>query len=407
MKAKQFLYQTLLGLLAVAPFTACEDAENEPIDNLVYFSEAATDKTKSLTLTDASTTTTLTVRMARAAAQDVQVSLAIDAAKLEAYNKKNETAYKCIESQYVTFDKVVTIKAGSVISDPIMVTVQSFETAGAEYAVPLSLTSSTAVELTESSSSFIVLLVKPIIQYVPKFSYGNGIDVPGEWGVEYPNFTFEWWSRVTGKSNPDNGYSVNNQALVWAGDPSSNSFYPRFGDLVYVSGGKYVYNFLQVKAMGSQFDTGDPSTGNGLEAGKWYHFAYTYDASTGTSLLYKNGVQVASLSTEKGKALRLDCFQLLCSESSYWKDYIEMCQVRAWKSTRTSNQIKKGMYSEVEYTHPDLIFYLPMNEGPTADGSNPVLKDVSGNGHDCTIGSLGGYGNPSLVPTWDTYTFAQ
>lgn len=408
MNAKNIVKTLLLGSLIAMPFTACEDAENDTIDNLVYFTDAATDKSKSLTLIDEVTSTTLTVRMARVAQQDVKVTLSLDASKLDAYNKRNETNYKCVDAQYVTFDKEATIKAGQVLSDPITVTVQSFETNGAEFAVPLSLTSSTAVELAETSSSFLVLIVKPITQYVPKFSYGNGIAIPGEWGMDLNNFTFEWWSRVTGKYNPDNGYSVNNQAIVWAGDPSVNSFYPRFGDLVYSSGGRYVYNFLQVKAMGGQFDTGDPTNGNGLESGKWYHFAYTYDAASGTSLLYKNGVQVASLTTEKGKKLHLDCFELNCSSSAYFNDYIEMCQVRAWKSTRTANQIKKGMYSEVEYTHPDLIFYLPMNEGPQEDGSNPTLKDVSGNGHDCEFGSLGGgNGNPSKVPTWEVYTFAQ
>ena len=49
--------------------------------------------------------------------------------------------------------------------------------------------------------------------------------------------------------------------------------------------------------MGSQFDTGDPTKGKGLEAQKWYHFAVSYDAASGTTLLYQNGTVVASLSS--------------------------------------------------------------------------------------------------------------
>ena len=406
MKTRTFIKKALLALLVASPFTACEDAKNAIIDNLVYINEAATDKSKSLTLVDETTSTTLSVRMAQAAQTDVKVKLVLAPEKLEAYNKKNDAAYKCIDAQYVTFDSEATIKAGQVISDPINVTVTRFDTQGADYAVPLAIQSATGAELAESSSSFIVLIVKPITQYAPMFWYGMGMKVNGDWGIDLNNCTFEWWSRVTGYYGEDQGYSVNNQAIVWAGDPSTNSFYPRFGDVVYTNeNGKYVYNFLQVKAMGSQFDTGDPSKGEGLESGKWYHFAYTYDASTGTSLLYKNGTQVAAMTTEKGKKLRIDCFELLCSDWDYWWDNIEMCQVRLWKSTRSAGQIKKGMYSEVEYAHPDLIFYLPMNEGPQEDGTNPVLKDVSGNGHDAVIGSLG-KGDPSIAP-WEIYTFAQ
>ena len=67
MKTKTFIKNALLALLVASPFAACEDAKNDVIDNLVYINEAATDKSKSLTLVDETTATTLTVRMAQAA----------------------------------------------------------------------------------------------------------------------------------------------------------------------------------------------------------------------------------------------------------------------------------------------------------------------------------------------------
>ena len=81
-----------------------------------------------------------------------------------------------------------------------------------------------------------------------------------------------------------------------------------------------------------------------------------------------------------------------------------MCQVRLWKTTRSAAQIQKNMKSEVEYSSPDLIMYLPMSEGPGAT----MLKDVTGNGHDCHIGSLvdaGGYGVGTEAVTWTEYAF--
>ena len=198
------------------------------------------------------------------------------------------------------------------------------------------------------------------------------------------------------------GFSVNNQAIINSGG-GGIELYIRFGDLVYSSGGRYVYNFLQVKTMGSQFDTGDPTSGNGLEADVWYHFAVTYDAATGTSLLYKNGTQIASLVSSVGTPMVIDRLQMISSGSAYFKDECEMCQVRLWKVTRSANQIRKGMYSEVEYTNPDLILYIPMNDGEGAT----TLRDVTGNGHDVKIGNLESSGGNSSDVTWETYTFAQ
>ena len=61
------------------------------------------------------------------------------------------------------------------------------------------------------------------------------------------------------------------------------------------------------------------------------------------------------------------------------------------------------MYSEVEYTNPDLILYIPMNDGEGAT----TLRDVTGNGHDVKIGNLESSGGNSSDVTWETYTFAQ
>ena len=194
-------------------------------------------------------------------------------------------------------------------------------------------------------------------------------------------------------------FATNNQAIFNSG--GSTELYIRFGDLVYSSGGRYVYNFLQIKTMGSQFDTGDPTAGNGLEANEWYHFAITYDAATGTSLLYKNGTQIASLVSATGQPMIIDKLQML--SSAEFRDACEMCQVRLWKVTRSANQIKKGMYSEVEYTNQDLILYLPMNDGEGAT----TLHDVTGNGHDVEIGNLKPSSPNHADVTWETYTFAQ
>lgn len=395
---RRFLYKImLLGIIAVMQ-VACENAQNEAIDNLVYINEASTAKTKDITMQDGTTRTSITVRLAKAATKDIQAELFLDESLLEKYNKKNETNYKMTQAEYVTFPKTVTIKAGDISAEPVDIDVKDFETEGAQFAIPIGIKSvDGGIDKAESSSEFLLVLVKPLKQLVPAFRWYNGMQSApeGDWGMSLTNYTLEWWCKMS-------AFSVNNQAVFNSGSGESE-LYIRFGDLVYADGGRYLYNFLQIKTMGSQFDSGDPTAGKGLEAGKWYHFALTYDAASGTSLLYINGTQAAQLGTSAGKPMVINKLQFVSSGSQYFRDTCEMCQVRLWKTTRTANQIKKSMYSEVEYTNPDLILYYPMNEGVGVT----TLHDVTGNGHDVEIGNL----NPTIDGhsnvTWESYLFAQ
>ncbi|WP_294554951.1 DUF1735 and LamG domain-containing protein [uncultured Bacteroides sp.] len=392
MNRKTLLKLMLLGIL---PFVqiACENAENAAIGNLIYINEASIAKTKEVTMQDEITRTSVTVRLAKAMGQDVTAELFLDEAALDAYNKKNETSYKLPEAKYVSFPEKITIAAGSVSADPVNIDIKSFETEGAQYAVPISIKEADGIAKAEGSSNFMVVLVKPLKQSVPKFHPYNAMQAApeGSWGMSLPNYTLEWWSKMS-------AFSINNQAIFNSG--GSTELYIRFGDKIYASGGRYVYNFLQIKTMGAQFDTGDPTAGNGLEANEWYHFAITYDADTGTSLMYKNGTQIASLVSATGQPMIIDKLQML--SSSEFSDACEICQVRLWKVTRSANQIKKGMYSEVEYTNKDLILYLPMNDGEGAT----TLRDVTGNGHDMEIGNLKPSSPNHADVTWETYTFA-
>ena len=403
MKRKSLLKISALALLAFTQF-ACENAKEDAIDNLVYINEASTGKTKEMTMQEGTTRTSLTIRLAKAVEQDVKAHLFMNEALLSAYNKKNETNYKLPAKENISFPEEAIIKAGNVSADPIDIDVKDFDTEGAQYAIPLAISSvEGGIDKAEASSGFILVLVKPLRQLVPKFTWYNGMKAaPTEedWNLSLSNYTLEWWSKVTSK-NGNGGYTTNNQAVINSGSGSSE-LYIRFGDLIYASGGRYMNNFMQVKTMGSQFDTGDPTQGHGLEAMKWYHFALTYDASTGTTILYQNGTQVGTLTTSAGKPMIINQFQMISSGQQYFPDFCELCQVRLWNVTRTANQIKKGMYAEVEHTDKNLILYLPMNEG-----TGNILHDVTGNGHDVEIGSMYPSNSNRHNVTWDTYLFAQ
>jgi hypothetical protein len=386
-----------LGLLAVCA-AAC-DPENDVIDNRVYISEASTETLSSVTLGEEGevTSSSITVRLAQRLDHDVTVSLALDESKLKAYNDRNDTEYQMVPSQYVSLPSTAVISAGET-SAVVPVQFTSFQgDSGVEYAAPISITGANGVEVTGSSSSYIFSFDKVLQQAVPQFYYANSMAMNWDSPVDLPQLTLEWWARVV-NTRGNGGFTVNNQALF--NFQANAELYIRFGDVVYTVNGRNVYNFLQIKTLGidANYDSGDPND-TPLEWGKWYHFAHTYDSSTGKVTLYVNGEERNSSSVAPGTVLTVSGLNMICSGSTYFKDYVQMAQVRLWKTVRSASQISKNMKKEVKYTDTNLVFYLPMNEG-----SGSLLHDVTGNGHDVVIGSASNGSDPE-PKSWQTYTF--
>ncbi|MCM1292468.1 MAG: DUF1735 and LamG domain-containing protein [Bacteroides sp.] len=389
-----------LGLIATA-FTACDDAKNDVIDNMVYISEAATEPSTEIILGQAGekTTTKVNVRMAQKAAVDTKVTLALDESVLTDYNKRNETEFQPMPAQYVEFPTEVVIPAGSTQAE-VEVTITSFEgEAGVDYATPMRVTSASGVEVAPTSSKFIILFGKILVQKCPKFFYDSKFQIPFAATETLDSYTLEWWVRVVNRQG-NGGFSTNNQAIF--NFQANYELYIRFGDLTYggSDGRAGKHEFLQIKTMGidANYDSGDPKDeSKKLPWGEWIHFAHSYDNATGDVILYKNGIEVNRANGGAGKPLELTGVQMCSSGSNYFRDYMEFAQVRLWKTCRTAAQIQKYMKKEVKYTDPNLVFYLPMNEG-----SGSTLHDVTGNGHDATIGDLGGN---SEAYAWTEYTF--
>lgn len=387
-----------LMLLGAIALTAC-DSKNEPIDNMVYISEAASTPSSEIEMGTPGTTATgsFTVRMAQVAQTDTKVQLSLDAATLEAFNRRNDTEYQVIPEEYITFPSEVTIAKGS-SSTVVNMEVKSFTgQTGVEYAAPIKIVSAHGVAISSGSGSYIYTFGVPLTQMCPQFTYQNAMKMNWETEIELPNLTLEWWVRVINPAG-NGGFSVNNQAL-FAFD-GNYELYVRFGDIVYTINGRPVYNYLQIKTLGidANYDSGSPEK-NPLQWGEWIHFAHTYDASSGDVVLYMNGKEVNRSNGGAGKVFSIKGLTMCASGMSYFKDYIEMAQVRLWKTTRTAAQISTFMKKEVKYNDPNLVFYLPMNEG---QGS--LLHDVTGNGHDVVIGSADNGSNPE-VRAWTQYTF--
>lgn len=399
---KKFALNILaLGVIAAA-FTSCNDAKYDVIDNRVYIAEAASSPLGDILMGTVGTpmTAPVTVRLAQATDHAVTVKLGLSQANLDAYNQRNQTTYEMVPEQYVSVPTEAVIEAGQVsVSVPIQIIGFKGE-GGVDYAVSVAISDPQGMEMTQSTNAYIYALAAPLKQYVPGFKWNNGCRLQPastDWGLSLMNYTLEWWSNC-------NGYTINNQALF--GNADTPELYIRFGDLIYSSGGSYQNNFLQVKTFGGQFDTGNPTTGNGLEPGTWYHFALTYDAATGTSLLYKNGAQVAQLVTAAGAPMIINHLNMFDSGSQYFRDIVQMAQVRLWNVTRTPDQIAGFMRKEVKYTDPNLILYLPMSEIVEIEGKNAFM-DVTGHGHNMIIGEGGNNSSNNDVASWTEVDFSS
>jgi hypothetical protein len=391
-----------LGMM-VASFTACENAKNDVIDNMIYISEAASSSAGEIILgkTGEVSTGVVTVRAGHIATNDIKVQIALDPSVLTAYNKRNDVEFSVIPDEHIALPSEVVIPTGaSQVEVPFTVT--SFDgEKGVEYAAPIKVVSAEDIPVSTGSGAYIITFGKPLIQKAPGFSYNSKMNMVWPQQVDLTNFTLEWWARCTNK-NGNGGFSVNNQAMF--SFSANKELYIRFGDVVYVdkNTGRNLYNFLQIKTMGidANYDTGDPNE-NPLKWGEWIHFAHTYDAATGDVVLYMNGKEVNRNNGGAGTVFSFTGCSMFGSGSTYFKDIVEMCQVRMWKTTRTAAQIAKNMKKEVKYNDPNLLFYFPMNEG---EGSE--LIDVTGNGFGLSIGSGYTDGTPKTEAySWNEYTW--
>lgn len=381
-----------------AVFTACNDARNDVIENMIYISEAAgSDPSSEIVLGNdmQPAVTTITVRMAQKAVADTKVRLSMDESALSVYNKRHETEYSMMPTDNISFPTEVIIPAGSATAE-VEISVSSFDSEpGVDYAAPVKIASADGVEVSQASSVFILTIGKTLVQKAPGFVSSNSMEMDWDNEIELSNFTVEWWARVT-NTRGNGGFTCNNQAIF--SFKANYELYVRFGDIVYAdSGGNNLYNFLQIKTMGidANYDSGDPNN-RPLKWGEWIHFAHTYNAATGDVVLYMNGNEVNRNNGGVGKTFKFTGLDL-CGAGSYHQDVIELAQVRMWKTTRSAAQISKFMKKEVKYNDPNLVFYLPMNEG---EGS--LLRDVTGNGHDVNIGNKGG---TTEAFSWKEYTF--
>ena len=355
----------LLGALSLFLLASCADSKLKALKNQAYIAQTGTQAGRlgSLQLGDAAVSTDMNVRLSDASSSDQTYSLELSQEALNQYNAVNKTSYVLLPASQVSLSSSqAVVKAGSVFSDPIRVTLQPLTqeqmNSGKKYAIAFKLRTAGASFPVVAGGDTYVYAIKTITStnapilgtYRGKYC---GAIARGVAETELSKFTIEMRVNI-------NGFARNNQAIfgAWA---TGSELYMRFGDA------NSPYDYLNIKfGEGGQIDR----TFDGAKANTWYHIALVYNGAE--AILYVNGSRITSTDKPAGRTFKLNDAIHVASSGSDW--FVNAClfsEVRIWNIVRTPDQIKDNEYA-VDPTTPGLIQYWKMNEGQGGVFANSV-----------------------------------
>ena len=356
MKIKQIIFGLVLG--STMAFTGCE-AEYQPDLNRVFINEAVISSVTKVKVDGVEDTyQNITIALATPSESDIKVRLVPDQAFVDQYNKENGTNLlllpefkdeECTIPQY-TMESEIVIPAGKV-SARVPVAIHPFATPNDEqyaFAMAVEVVEGT-VTPTPSSSQIMVIMDKPLIQWVP---YCEARTIP-QTTDNWANFKSKDWS-IEFLAWKDS-FDINNQCVINVAVPG-NEIYVRWGDVT--QNGRY--DFLQIKYNGSQIDVAGDNLW--LTKNKWYHYALVYSQAAKTLTIYYDGKQVAQMTSDCSET-EFAGFSVFSSGSEYFWGAGMMAQLRMWSRSLSAAEIEANMLSAVNPSADGLEGYWKMNEG--------------------------------------------
>ena len=423
MKRYLITFFVLLGAL-----TACEryDADDHKFGNVVYLNVSQTSPVQLATFSNNRETydCTLQAALTYPAAQDVQVSLAVDPSLVAAYNARYGTAWPMLDEKYYTLSAPeTTIAAGRTVSDVVTLQLRGLMGEGEEQTGALPLDETYLVPIRISGASMDVLRGSDVAYYVVKRS--SAITVAAQLGAgNWINFpTLDKYG--TNSSSWNGLTAMTYEALIYIdqfattdaeGLPVNISSVLGVEQYLLLRIGDTNFERQQLQfdgsGSGSQFGKfpGKDATKN-LEAGRWYHVACTYDQAARTVRIYvdgqlqseESGVGIATQSEDNriNLAMRalydyylnnptednekkyggfVDAYQFFIGKSYDEKRPLngKIAEARVWSVARTPEQIWENMYNvENPADDPTLLGYWKFNEG-----AGNTVRDYSMYGND-------------------------
>ena len=423
MKRYLITFFVLLGAL-----TACEryDADDHKFGNVVYLNVSQTSPVQLATFSNNRETydCTLQAALTYPAAQDVQVSLAVDPSLVAAYNARYGTAWPMLDEKYYTLSAPeTTIAAGRTVSDVVTLQLRGLMGEGEEQTGALPLDETFLVPVRISGASMDVLRGSDVAYYVVKRSSAITVAAQlnsGNW-INFPTLdkygtNSQAWNGLTAMTYEALIYIDEFATTDAEGLPVNISSVLGVEQYLLLRIGDTNFERQQLQfdgsGSGSQFGKfpGKDATKN-LEAGRWYHVACTYDQAARTVRIYvdgqlqseESGVGIATQSEDNriNLAMRalydyylnnpteenekkyggfVDAYQFFIGKSYDEKRPLngKIAEARVWSVARTPEQIWENMYNvENPADDPTLLGYWKFNEG-----AGNTVRDYSMYGND-------------------------
>ena len=324
-----------LGVLFAA---GCQDKEAELLAPKVYFENVESTITVGDDVTEM--TLDLQARLTSKTSSDVNVTYSIaDESVVETYNKKYGKEYVMFPTAALEVE-TSTIPAGDVYASVVKVEMTGLDAiSGKTCLLPIRVNTGD-VPVIDFSNNYFKVPISPL--------------------NVFNEVTYEAIINVSSFGN-------NNTIMGCEG-----VMIMRIGD---AGGGTVPRDILQVAGKSEMTWSGNP-----ISTGKWYHVAFTCNAS-GDAHLYVNGAEVINGSFAMSADLTANSadygFSVGMVPRFMWGTrpfYGYMSEVRLWDVVRTADQIKNNMLS-VDPATPGLVAYYKLNGD---------LNDSSPNGYNPT-----------------------
>lgn len=279
-----------------------------------------------------------------------------DQAQLDAYNKKNSTAYLMLPQEMYELPATLDFEANLAMQIlPITLKNIKFSVEG-DYALPVRISGGSASTIPGEEESMVILekLTRTKVLKMGGSEMGREDMFPSDFKVP------QWTMEVMLKRS---AYAANNQAIAGtkliANSGPMDEIYTRFGDVTIEP------NQLQIKTGASQIDVDKEKFA--AKPNVWYMISFVYDGKN--TLIYVNGELVAEQQIREGAYGLIGFWLSGCNEF--------VREVRFWDIARNAKQVKEFVWKTVNPDEKGLLLYYPCNGKKRNFETGEITEDAS------------------------------
>lgn len=354
-------YSTIYVILLVALLMGGCQSDGS-FDNKLYIKSTA--KTGEILFTggEADQERVLQAELAMPAEQDIKITYGVDESLVKTYNEAYYDKAELLPAEnYEWIEGKALIHAGGVLSTEARILFKGFSSLNRDkvYVLPVSISEANIDILRSARTYYYVIRGASLINVVADIDE-NYLSVnwsnPGVCN-NLPQVTMEALIRVR-----------NFDKMISSVMGIEGKFLIRLGDANFPS------NQIQIATNRGNFPGADPN--KGLPVNEWVHVALTYDAPSGSMIIYVNGRKQSEGTLSAGNvSLGNSNFYIGRSYDNNRSLAGEISECRIWNIVRSQEEIAKNPY----YVDPGtegLVAYWKFD-----DGAGSTVKDHTVNGN--------------------------